>query len=331
MGAGGQGGAPDPEFDFPAGNWTTASTASELGVSDSAWNTFKSFVGGHITASRNGVLLPGGGSGPSHKCNWASASKPFISVMYWKAVADALVTSLTALIKDYDTGNSYNTKDDGINVYHLGHMQSGWGLDEDPGEALAYNDPAINKYGRVLIDEIYEDTATNVFRNELPLGYQNSPVLDSDTQFCRMTDVSLGDMNRFGLFCMARGKWQTTQIIPASYFESMENNTVPTDFPVSTGDEITPSFDEGTFGGGFFNETSSEEAIGTYSWNFWNNLNGLLFPDCPTDTIAMIGHVGLEVCIYIRSLGIVITWATDSNLTNSQINTALAALIAGIT
>lgn len=319
------------QYQFPSGNWELAANAAALGIDNTAWSTFCSTVGGDIFLSRYGLGLQNGPTGGSLGVNYASASKPFISVAIWKAIADGIVASTTSLIKDYDTARTYNSKDDGINIYHLGHMTSGFGRPEDPGVALAYNDYAINLYGRATIGaDIYDETATNVFRNEFPLGYQDSPVLDSSTQYCRLTDVSLRDFNRFMLMCMARGKWQTTQIVPSSYFISMEQNTLASNFTLSSGADITPSFDPGSFGGGYFNETSSQEARGTYSWNFWNNVNALLFTNCPTDTIAAIGHVGLEVGIYIRSLGIVITWATDEELTNSQINTALSTLLASV-
>lgn len=326
---------PEPEaLNFPNGAdgaWEN-DTPSNKNMTSEGVDATASSLGGSGLIIRDANIVKSWGSGQTLNTDWASASKVVISMLLWKAVADGVVSSVNALLATYDTAHTFNAKDDGITFYHLGHQLSGFGRPEDPGVAVAYNDYAINAYARALIGaDIYNDTPTNIFNNEfVELQFQNTPTLNGSTNICRLNSVSIGDFARIAWLVIAKGKWKTTQIIPASYFTSMMATTVPIDAAISSGGNITPSYDPGTFGGSYFNSETSNLVPGRYSWNFWNNVNGTLFADCPTDSLAAFGHIQEECFVVFPTEQIAIVWNTNNQFTYSQLNTIFSDLLATV-
>ena len=316
---------------YPSGAWETV-TPSSVGVDSSAADAFASAIGGSGAIMRRGQIPKTWGSGLSLDVGWASASKPLIQSMAQVAVQNAVVANLDVTLASFMLDRSFNAKDDGITLNHCGHMTGGWARSEDPGVAFAYNDRQILLRNLAVFDYLYagEDSGTDKFITALPLNWQDTPSLGEDEETGDILAMTIGDMLRFGWMCANYGNWDGTQVINASYFTSLLANPVPTDIDISSGTS-SPSFDEGASSADTSNATGNSYGAGNYAQNFWVNTNGL-WTDLDSDVFSCDGHFGAETCIIFPTQEMVVAWKKPTNepVTFSAQNTALAALVAGL-
>jgi len=279
---------------FPAEEWDEVS-ADEAGLSEGRLDALASLVGGHGVVIHRGYLVYSWGD-PTHNTNWASASKPVMATLLWMAADQGLCT-LDDTAGDYLSGGS--AKDRAISLRDLSNMISGYSRAEPTGAAFAYNDVAVNLFGHLLFNEIYEDTPTNVLLEQLPLGFED-PVYVSTSKIGRITDMSVRDFARIGLFWLRRGNWDGEQLLPESTFD-MITNQVPGSLPMTDGDG-SESWDYGTFGG---DDDQWPWGPGHYGFGFWVNTGGM-WPGLGSTAFQANGHWGVEICTVIPELDLVV-------------------------
>lgn len=287
---------------FPGSSWATKSPA-DVDLDVSYLQTLANEAGGNGMVVRHGYQVFTWGN-PSTQGDWASASKPMLSTLLLRAASQGLCTVDT----NVGTYLSGTTKDEAITFRHLANMVSGYSRSESAGTAWAYNDVAINLYGKVLFEEVFGDNAPTVFAQEFAfMNFQDSYSV-SDWQYGRIKSMSVRDFARFGLFWLNRGTWGATEIIPSSYFDLLEDE-VPAATPVTSGDG-PESWNFGTFGG---DDNQTASGPGTYAMNFWTNQGGSRWPGFPSDVFHANGHWNQKVCWVIPSLDLVVVgYGTNS-------------------
>jgi CubicO group peptidase (beta-lactamase class C family) len=282
------------EIVFPGSDWMAVPPQS-VGLDPVKLQELQEAVGGSGIIVRSGYLAWSWGDLVVAR-NWASASKPVVSTMLFAAVNEGLCT-FQSTMGEYHAGGS--TKDRSITFHQLANQTSGYSRGENPDDAWAYNDHAMNLYGYTLFHSVYNDTPQNVCLERLaPLGFEDSVTI-SDFQYGRIVAMSIRDFARIGLLWLARGTWDGIEIVPSSYFDLVMNQ-VSAALPQSTLDG-PESWNFGTFGGG-----DNQEVIGPgeYGYNFWVNTNGF-WPGVPANAYQASGHAGQQVCTVLPSLEIV--------------------------
>jgi len=311
---------------WPGNSWETK-TPSTLGLNASKIDAVASAIGGHGAIFRYGYVAKTWGSGISYKTNWASASKPVMSMLLWRAIKNGKVGSVNDKVETHMADKTFNSKDSKITFYHLAHMISGWARAEDPGEAFSYNDEAINLYGAALFDYAYNSNAQSVFNAEFSaLNFEHDPTVSSSKNG-RLTSVSVGDVARIAWLSLHKGSWDGTEIIPASFFTDMIANTVPSNMPITTGSG-SKSFDAGTMGGPNY-QSEGNDGPGSYSYNFWTNKNKRLWPDVDENIYQGNGHWGRETFTIIPDQEILLVFRSDAK-SHSKYNTYLKDILGAI-
>jgi CubicO group peptidase (beta-lactamase class C family) len=279
---------------FPGAEWETVSPET-VELDAAKLDELAALVGGSGLVVRQGYVAHAWGD-PAERADWASASKPVLTTLLLMADARGLC-GLDDAIGDWLPGGS--PKDSAITFRQLANMVSGYSRAEEPGEAWAYNDVAINLYGHVLCERVFGAAPSSVFEQEFAfLGFQDGTTI-SDTQFGRIKVMSIRDFARLGLFWLERGTWDGTTVIPESYFELTSDAVDPgLSRTVADGPE---SWDLGSFGG---TDDQDEPVPGHYGMNFWVNSNGL-WPGHSADIFQASGHAGAEVCFVVPGLDLV--------------------------
>jgi CubicO group peptidase (beta-lactamase class C family) len=279
---------------FPGSSWTVLEPET-LGLDRSKLDELKDRVNGSGMIVRYGYQVYSWGDIQEPQ-NWASASKPVVSTFLMLAVVEGRCTYQSTMAQ-YHTGGT--TKDRSIKFIHLANQLSGYSRGENPAVAWAYNDYAMNLYGYTLFYKVFEGAPRDVFDDKFSFfQFQDSPWV-SNSQFGRLTGVSIRDFARIGLFWLERGNWNGVQHIPAYYFNVLDN-PVPPSQPVSELDG-PESWDFGTFGGG---DNESDDGPGEYAFNFWVNTHEFI-PGIPSDVFMAVGHGGQKMCAMIPSLDLV--------------------------
>ncbi len=279
---------------FPGATWTSR-TPPQLGLDPVKLQQLQNLVGGAGMIVRDGYQGWAWGDLALRR-NWASASKPALSTMLFLAVHQGLCATNSPMSL-YNPGGS--AKDRAITFHQLANMTSGYSRGEPGGAAWAYNDHAINLYGRSLYYGVFGDDPSAVFPSRLSfLQFQDAPVV-SDVQFGRLVGVSVRDFARIGLLWLNRGNWNGTQRIASSFFDLVSNQVSPG--TPRTSQDGAESWNYGTFGGG---DDQTGLGPGHYGYNFWVNDHGL-WPGLPSDLYQASGGGGQYVVTVIPSLGIV--------------------------
>lgn len=279
---------------FPGTTWSTR-TPQQLGLDPAKLQQLQNLVGGAGMIARDGFQGYAWGDLALRR-NWASASKPVLSTMLFLAVHEGLCTTSSAMSL-YNPGGS--AKDRAITFHQLANMTSGYSRGEPGGAAWAYNDHAINLYGRSLYHGVFGGVPSTIFPSQLSfLQFEDAPVV-SDVQFGRLVGVSVRDFARIGLLWMNRGNWNGTQHIASTFFDLISNQVSPG--TPRTSQDGAESWNYGTFGGG---DNQSALGPGHYGYNFWVNDSGL-WPTLPSDLYQASGGGGQYVVTVIPSLGLV--------------------------
>jgi CubicO group peptidase (beta-lactamase class C family) len=279
---------------FPGSSWIVLSPET-LGLDSSKLEELRDLVDGSGMIVRYGCQVFTWGD-ISVRRDWASASKPVVSTFLMMAAYQGLCTYQSTM-GTYHSGGS--TKDRNIKFVHLANQLSGYSRGENPAAAWAYNDHAMNLYGYTLFHKVFGAAPNDVFEDHFGFfQFQDSPSV-SNSQYGRLTNVSIRDFARIGLFWLERGNWKGIQRIPAYYFNVLDN-PVPPSQPLSTLDG-PESWDFGTFGG---DDYQTDDGPGEYAFNFWVNTHGFI-PGVPTDVFQAVGHGGQEICTVIPSLHLV--------------------------
>ncbi len=274
---------------FPGATWS--STTPEAADLDGAkLAEVAALVGGSGVIVRHGQIVYEWGGGGTTTGDWASASKPMLSTLLFLAT-DQGSTGIHTTMGEVMTGAS--PKDAAITFFHLANMISGYSRSESAGAAFAYNDHAINLYGYALCHEVFGRAPSDVVATEFAfLQFQDSPTIN-DSQYGRISVMSIRDFARLGLFWLNRGTWDGNAVIPAASFD-LVTNQVPVGIPLSA-DDGAESWNLGSFGG---SDDQVAPGPGNYGMNFWVNTNGL-WPSVPANVYAAIGRDGQKTCMIL--------------------------------
>jgi CubicO group peptidase (beta-lactamase class C family) len=297
---------PPHTLGFPGTSWESKSP-EDLGLDRIKLDQFVSNVGGTGIIVKDGYVVKTWGSQTSKK-DWSSAAKPVIFTLLMFAIFEDKLSSMDDLIKDWDW--DLIPKDQTMTFRHLANMVSGYVRGEDPGEAWAYNDYAVNLLGKTL-NKIFQQSLNDAFLQRLgALQFEDGSIFGSRGGYGVSTSVR--DFARIGWFWLNKGNWDGTQLLPKDYFDKYMKPGVPGNLPVST-QEGSDYLDVGSFGG---SSSETEYGPGIYGFSWWFNAkvgtsNNLTWPDAPEDTFQANGHWSKEIITIIPSLNMTVAVRGD--------------------
>jgi CubicO group peptidase (beta-lactamase class C family) len=277
---------------FPAASWQPK-RPGELGLSTDALQAIAAALGGRGCVIKDGYVVHQWGD-QTTKGDWLSSAKPVISTLLFFAVHEGKVKSVDTPIAEF--GWDLMPKDRTMTFRHLANMTSGYARPEEPGQAWAYNDFAIQLYQKTLFDRIYREDPDAVANSPARLGALGLEDGLSFTADRRRLRASVRDFSRIAWFWLNRGKWQDRQLLPARYFDDFMRPQTPKDLPVSRAADTSDYLQIGTYGGG--SEHFTRFGAGIYGFNWWFNETGRehpnerTWPDAPPDTVMSIGARG---------------------------------------
>lgn len=288
---------------FPGAEWQSRSPA-ELGLDGEKLERLGKLLGSRGCIIKDGYVVHQWGN-QKKRGDWASSAKPVLSTLLLFAVHEGKIPSVNT--KLVDLGWPLIQKDQGMTLYHLAHMTSGYARPEEPGKAYAYNDFAIQLYQKSLFEKIFKNDANKVGNDPERLGaLQFQEGLDFSSR--AHISASVRDFARIGWFWVNQGAWNGKQLLPRELMVMAQQPGVPSDLPLS--DKSTDSDDYlniGTYGGGSNHFTKA--GPGVYGFNWWFNrrtgeTTPFTWPDAPADTFMSLGIRG-NCSAMIPSLGVV--------------------------
>ncbi|MBV8878792.1 MAG: beta-lactamase family protein [Planctomycetaceae bacterium] len=300
----------------PGAAWEEKAPA-DVGLARDKLDALRDLAGGRGCVVRRGALVYTWGD-PSRSADVASAAKPLLSTLLMLAVQDGKLDGVDARVSDFEA--RLTGKNAGITWRQLADQTSGYGLEENPGEAWAYNDFALALYYDTLLGKVYARPGTEVLRQKLavPLQFQDPVTFEAFGSADRpgRLSISVRDFARFGLLILRGGVWGSTRILSAPLTYLSISAPVPASLPVTSGKDAPMIEGQRTLGGG---RNLTPLGPGCYSFNWW--LNGMdeqrrqLFVDGPGDLVAALGHGGKRALWILPSRDLVVSW-NDSALSD---------------
>jgi len=302
-------GGPSAPASTPGTAWEER-TPDAVGLSRDKLDALRDLTGGRGCVVRRGALAYSWGD-ITKSADVASAVKPVISTLLMMAVDEGLLPGVDAKVSEVEP--RLTGKNAGITWRHLADQVSGYGLEEGPGSAYAYNDFALALYYDTLMGKVFHQTGTEALRGRLggALGFQDPYTFEAFGAGDRpgRLSVSPRDFARFGLLILRGGRWGDRQVVSAPLTYLSISAPIPASTPRSTGrdGEMIPG--QRTLGGG---KNLTPVGPGYYSFNWW--LNGMddrrrqLFVDGPGDLVAALGHGGKRALWILPSLDLIVSW-----------------------
>jgi CubicO group peptidase (beta-lactamase class C family) len=298
--------------------WETA-RPEEVGLKEEDLKALADLVEGAGVVVRHGKLVYRWGH--AHRGRYvASVKKSIISVLNWQAVEQGLLDSIDDPVAEAEPRllklNEGN--DASMTWRHLACMISGYGLEERPGEAFAYNDYAVKLWYDSLMKGVYKGDGTEVLRRQLgePLGFEDGvtfKALGEDGPEPKLR-ISARDLARFAQMMLGKGQFAGRRVLAEKHWQEMVSAVVPVDLPMSSGRVSAMLPGAQTVGGSLH---ISPIGPGRYTFHLWKNLHGpngrLMLPDAPVDTIIASGKWGESAIWILPSLDMVVVW-NDSDI-----------------
>jgi CubicO group peptidase (beta-lactamase class C family) len=251
-----------------------------------------------------------------------SATKSFLSFLYGIALKDGLFDSLSQSVVDFLPEWSGDPEKEKIQIKHLLGMNSGLecsfnidfveskkadndfdfslGLNvkEKLGETWAYNNTAYRLLFTIL-ERASKRSLEDYFRDQLvlPLGFENTHWGSRPTAVAKNPNfihMSCRDLARFGLLIQGGGSWEGEALLQRSFLEEC--------FQAS-------QTDNPAYGLLWWLNSSTQWKIPYKP----KAIEGSIFPDCPSDTVAALGFKDNKVYI-VPSLGLVVARMGDTAL-----------------
>ncbi|MCC6730884.1 MAG: beta-lactamase family protein [Chthonomonadales bacterium] len=298
---------------YPGVHWETR-TPAEAGMDAARLDALRDLVGGRGCVVRHGALVYAWGDQAQAR-DVASAVKPLTSTLLLLAIQEGKLKGVDARVADVVPGLAQlnDGRDAAITWRHLASQTSGYGLEEPPGRAWAYNDYAIALYYDALMQGVYRDDGTHVLKSRL------ADVLQFEDRFtfnafgtgdrAGRLAVSVRDFARFGLLWLRGGRWRDRQVLRPDLARLALTSVVPATTPRSSGRETPMLPGQRTLGGG---KNQTPAGPGCYSFNWWvNGLDGRgrrMYPTGPPDLYVASGHGGRRAVWVIPSLDLVVSW-----------------------
>lgn len=301
---------PDRER-VPGRHWTSISV-EQARLSADKLETFSSLVGGTGCVVQGGQLVYEWGD-TSFQNDIASAIKPMYGYLTLKAIETGLLESLDDRVVKWvpeiaNLNESLGFKDREITFRHLLEQTSGYGLQEKPGEAFAYNDTGTALLVWTLLHRVYgvaggqEDDLLNGELLGRAIGFEDQPTSLHPLSPEGRIRISARDYARFGLLMLRGGRWGGTQVLPEDLFEVAMTGPRRPPLPRTSGAESRHWNEIEPIGGGK-DENASLGCLG-YFWWFNKELpdGTRLLPAAPPDTFMAMGYAGQFMMIIIPEL-----------------------------
>ncbi|HEY1599300.1 MAG TPA: serine hydrolase [Pirellulales bacterium] len=293
---------------FPAEHWQTKAPA-ELGLSAALLDEVATALGSRGCVIKDGYVVKTWGS-QSEKSDVFSSAKPVLSTLLFFAIQEGKVRSVDQPIADF--GWDLLPKDRTMKFRHLASMTSGYARPEEPGQAWAYNDYAIQLYQKTLFDKVFQGVPEEVFHDPQRFGALGLEDRFSFRKSNRRMIASVRDFARIAWLWLNHGRWGDKQLLPAAYFDEYMHPSVPKDLPVSVDAATNDYLGIGSYGGE--SKHGSNFGAGIYGFNWWFNDTGRdhmdrrTWPDAPPDAFMSLGHRG-NCSLIIPSLKLVVVAA----------------------
>src|SRR5262249_38256865 len=203
---------------YPGTDWERC-MPERVGLSADKLKALAKLVGGRGCVVRHGYLVYTWGD-PAQSGDIASAVKPIISTLLFRAVQQQKIKSIDAKVADFEPRlrDLNHGKDANITWRHLASQTSGYGLTEAPGAAYSYNDFALALYYDTLTRKVYQQDGTRVLKEQLGdvLRFQDKYTFEAfglDDRPGRLA-ISVRDLARFGLLYLRAGPRYHRQLLP---------------------------------------------------------------------------------------------------------------------
>ena len=302
---------------YPGRSWSWKAP-EQAGFSAEKLAEFSAQVGGDGCLVHGGELIHAWGKIDQRR-NVASSIKPIYAFLTYKAIETGRLASLddpvvnwVPELDDLNAGAEY--KDREITFRHLLEQTSGYGLEEEPGEAFAYNDYATGLLVWALFYRVYDRPPKEydeILGGELlgaVLGFEDEPTAISFRVPRGRIRISVRDLARFALLYLRGGEWRGRRFLREDLFREAMRDPLPDDFPRTSGAETEHLEDVAPIGGGK-NEKHHAGSLGHFWWfNDATPDGSWLLPDAPSGTFMGVGYGGRSAMAVIPELDLVAVW-----------------------
>jgi CubicO group peptidase (beta-lactamase class C family) len=294
---------------IPGAAWEER-TPEAAGLSREKLDALRDLAGGRGCVVKGGTLVYSWGDA-AKSADVASAVKPVISTLLLIAVQEGKLENVDAAVSRVEPRLS--GKNHSITWRQLASQTSGYGLEELPGAAYAYNDFALALYYDSLMAGVFREAGTDVLRKRLGevLGFQDPCTFEAFGPKDRPGRLAISprDFARFGLLALRGGRWGDRQVVDAGLMYLSISAPIPAATPRTSGKEGEMIPGQRSLGG---TRNITPAGPGLYSFNWW--VNGTddqgrqLFVDGPADLVAALGHGGKRALWILPSRDLVVSW-----------------------
>lgn len=319
---------------FPAEQWSWK-TPEAAGFSGEKLAAFSETVGGAGCLVHGGEMIFAWGEIDQRR-NMASSVKPIYAFLTYKAIETGRLGSLDDPVANWvpeldDLNAAAEYKDREITFRHLLEQTSGYGLEEEPGEAFAYNDYATGLLVWALFYRVYDrppKAYDEILNGELlgaALGFEDAPTAVSPRVPRGRIRISLRDQARFALLYQRGGIWRGRRFLREDLFRQALGPPLPDEFPRTAGAETEHLEEVAPIGGGK-DAKHHAGSLGHFWWHNDRTPDGTrLLPDAPPGTFLGVGYGGRSAMVAIPELDFVAVW-NDVDLHSGEVWSPFCAI-----
>ena len=249
----------------------------------------------------------------------ASSAKPIYTHLAYKAIESGRLESVQARAVDWlpelgGLNEALGYKDREITFHHLLSQTSGYGLEERPGDAFAYNDYGTGLLSWLLFHPVYgckkgrDDEALNGEALGTAIGFEDGPTVLHRNSRPRRVRISVRDQARFILLYMRGGRWGEKRVLREDLAAEQMAFHLPADFPRASGRLAEHLEKVQTFGGG----KDMKNHLGCLGYYWWFNHEtsdgGRLLPGAPPGAFMGSGYGGRFAMVAIPELDLAAVW-----------------------
>lgn len=302
---------------YPGRSWSWKAP-EQAGFSAEKLAEFSAQVGGDGCLVHGGEMIHAWGA-IDQRVNAASSIKPIYAFLTYKAIETGRLGSLDDRVADWvpeldDLNAEAGYKDRDITFRHLLEQTSGYGLEEEPGEAFAYNDYATGLLVWALFYRVYDRAPREydeILNGELlgaALGFEDEPTAISFRVPRGRIRISPRDQARFALLYLRGGTWRGQRLLREDLFRLALSPPLPDEFPRTSGEEAEHLERVAPIGVGK-DEKHHAGSLGHFWW--FNDVTpdgDRLLPDAPPGTFMGAGYGGRSAMVVIPELDLVAVW-----------------------
>lgn len=303
---------------YPGQHWSWKAP-EEAGFSRHALHDFSQRVGGTGCLVHGGEMIYAWGD-VTFRGDVASACKPIYAHLVLQAVQDGRIESLDEPVMRWvpelaELNADLDHKDRGITFRHLLRQNSGYGFQERPGAAFAYNDFATGLLMWTLFYRVHDlpparyDELLNGRELGAVLGFEDRPTATHPNSPRGRIRISARDLARFMLLYLRGGVWNGQRLMRADLFREALGGGLPHALPRTAGvdAEMLPPVWK-SFGGGK-DEKNHLGCLKNYWWFNQITPDGTrLLADAPPGTFFGSGYGGRFAMVAIPERDLVAVW-----------------------